>query len=499
MAHFSSFQHELPPVRDYSFLGTEHSVEKPIVHAHGEIALWFDPADHVPWIARAIEAESFEWALVDGYLPAVAYTYRDPASNRTCETTAFAADRHPPRAIHLYIRLIERDGAGETTRCVRLRDHAPIDPAAFDAALDTLRNRWTRFFDDGARFPAADLALLNACKASLVRALITFTGKHPRYGVRAYAAAHDAGFPPAIISLVDCLIDWGHVELARDYLLHYFDRFVTATGRFDYYGPSLAEYGRMLSLVSRLAHITDDSEWLDAVREKCHRIVEWLWTEHEKSPKNLIAGVPEADTRADVDVYFHNNAWVCRGLRDISAVLNRPDDEKRCDAWRGIILDAIAAVTDRSVAPAFIPPVARTTRPFQTMTESRLASYTNYRYWPELLSSGLLSKKQINAIVEYRRAHGGEIAGMTAFYDRADNWPIAEYARGLLHMGRPDDVRRVLYSHLAGHTTPQTWTAYEQVSTNTAGHRRAAADYCVPAQLVAPRLLAWTHQPAIEP
>jgi len=498
MSSFASYRHELPPVRDYTFLGTENSVEKPIVRPSGEIWLWFDPADHVAWIRKAVEAESFEWGLADGYLPAVTYTWRDPESDRTCEMTAFAADRVPPGAIHLYVRLAE---SGHQPRCFRLRDLAPIDEAAFDAAfeaaLQALRDHWTRFFDEATAISAGDPTLLNACKASLIRALITFTGKHPHYGVRSYAAVQDEGFPPTIISLVNCLVDWGHAELARDYLLYYFDRFVTDAGRFDYYGPSLAEYGQMLSLVGKLAGAVKEIEWLAAIAPKCERIREWLWAERERSESGLIAGVPEADTRAEVDVYFHNNAWVCRGLRDLARVLGRPGEAERCEAWRGVILDAIAAVTDRSTTPAFIPPVARKMKPFASMTESGFASYTNYRYWLELLSSGILMSEQMAGVVEYRRAHGGIVAGMTAFGDHADNWPIAEYTRALLDMGRADEFRTVLYAHLAGHTTPQTWTAYEQVSTNTDGHRKAVADYCVPAQLVAPRLLAWANQAGI--
>ena len=512
MSGVASDRPALQPVRDHTFLGTERSVEKPIVHADGEIHLWFDAADCVPWIRQARKARTYDWRLVDGYLPAVEYTYRDPGSNRTCEMTAFAADREPAGAISVYVRLVERSGAGTAVRAFRLRDGAPVDPPAFEAALQALRERWRRFFDEGAPIECRDPLVMQACKASLVRALITFTGRHPHYGVRGYESARDDGFPPAVISLVDCLTDWGHAPLAREYLAYWFERFVTNTGRIDYYGPSLAEYGQLLSLVGKLADAAPDRDWLDAVRpkgervrpkcerarSKYERVREWIWAQQADSPHGLIAGVPEADTRAEVDVYFHNNAWCWRGLRDAARALGHPDDEARCEAWRRAILDAIEAVTDRSTVPAFIPPVARRVQPFESMTQDDLASYTNYRYWPELLSSGILPHDTASAIVEYRRSRGGEIAGMTAFRDHADNWPIAEYARGLLHLGRTDDARRVLLDHLAGHVTPQTWTAYEQVTTNAQGDRRAAADYCVPAQLVAPRLLAWLSQAGVQ-
>jgi hypothetical protein len=285
-------------------------------------------------------------------------------------------------------------------------------------------------------------------------------------------------------------MDWGHVEKAREYLLYYFQRFVTETGRFDYYGPSLAEYGQMLHMVRRLADSSKDREWLAEIQPKLERMCEWLWAEQANSKTGLITGVPEADTRHQVDVYFHNNTWCWRGLRDIGGVMGR-SDEARCEAYRRVILSAVEAVTDKTCDPPFIPPVARRMAPFKSMTQDDFASYTNYRYWLELLSSGILPKEQMDAIVKYRVTRGGEVGGMTAFRQWADNWPIFEYGCAFVNMGKVEDSKRVLFSHLAGHVTPGTWTAYEQVSVETQGYRRAKADYCVPVQLVAPRLLAW--------
>jgi hypothetical protein len=289
---------------------------------------------------------------------------------------------------------------------------------------------------------------------------------------------------------VDCLASWGHVSLSLDYLLYYFERFVTETGHFDYYGPSLAEYGQMLSLVRRLVDITDNHEWLDVIRPKLERIYDGLWSKQLNSRSGLIAGVPEADTRNQIDIYFHNNAWCWRGLKDIMSVLGRFDMEERCDLFHESIIKMIEEVADKESEPTFYSPVARKMKPFKTMTQDALASYTNYRYWPELLSRGILSREQMDAITKYRIIHGGEVNGMTHFVNRADNWPIAEYGMALLEMGKTDEFYRLLFSHLVGHQTLQTWTAYEQVSLKGKPCRKAVADYCVPVQLVAPRLLA---------
>jgi hypothetical protein len=482
-------RHPLPPVQDYTLLGTELADDKPIVRFPGEIYLWFNPADHVPWLNESIAAGAFELELVDGYLPAVKYQWQRPNSPQSCEMIAFAADAESPGAIWLYVRLTETAPEGTRIQHFRLRDLAPIGAVEFDAALAALRARWESFFDKGRQFPGADPLLLNAAKASLVRALITFRGKHPRYGVGGYAERIHDGFPPTTIALVNCLLDWGHPGLAADHLRYYFRRFVTATGRIDYYGPSLAEYGQLLELVRRVDDLAPDRAWLTEVRPKVERLRTWLWQAIENSSSALIAGVPEADTRGEVDVYFHNNAWCWRGLRDIATVLGTPD-EPRCEEFRQRILAAIAGVTDHSTSPPFIPPVARRVTPWESMTQDTFASYTNYRYWLELLSSGVLPHAEASAIIHYRRQHQGEAAAMTRFMQHADNWPITEYGLALLSWGELGAARDVLFGHLAGHTTPNTWTAYEQVSLGTESARRAIADYCVPSQLVGPRLLA---------
>src|SRR4029079_3805866 len=70
----------LPPVHDYTFLGTELSGAKPIVSFGGRIEFWFDPADHVPWVKQSVAAGKFDVQLVHGFLPALHYVYHKPDS-----------------------------------------------------------------------------------------------------------------------------------------------------------------------------------------------------------------------------------------------------------------------------------------------------------------------------------------------------------------------------------------------------------------------------------
>ena len=119
-----------------------------------------------------------------------------------------------------------------------------------------------------------------------------------------------------------------------------------------------------------------------------------------------------------------------------------------------------------------------------SLTATIEASYTNYRYWPELLSSGLLPAEMANRIVEARLSGGGQFCGMTRFADHLDDWPLADHLYGLWSLGRKDDFLLSLYGHVAYHQVEGHLTAYEQISFPPG---KRVADYCLPCQLVAAR------------
>ena len=64
------------------------------------------------------------------------------------------------------------------------------------------------------------------------------------------------------------------------------------------------------------------------------------------------------------------------------------------------------------------------------------------------------------------------------------------------HSATASDTRWAVFSHLAHHQTPGTFTAYEQVSVfgskeNNYSDRTYGAHYCVPSQVVIPIMLKW--------
>ncbi len=96
------------------------------------------------------------------------------------------------------------------------------------------------------------------------------------------------------------------------------------------------------------------------------------------------------------------------------------------------------------------------------MTGSRIGSYTNYRYWPELLSSGLLPPDLAGRVVRARLEFGGQFAGMSRFETWLDDWPLFDHLAGLHRYDYRDDLLLCLYGHVAYNQAEGHLTAYEQ-------------------------------------
>ncbi len=339
--------------------------------------------------------------------------------------------------------------------------------------------------------PFLDLSV----KTGLAHIDATFEGDHPKYGVNGYAAEQHGGFPPTIIAAVDALTAWGLSARAKQLFRYWLAHFVREDGTFNYYGPSLSEYGQMLHTAALVDERAGPSDWWTEGFAALDRISEYLLRLRAAAAQEdgLMTGVPEADTRKDTGKYFHNNAWVVKGLACWADLCDRRQAAPTTPAAAiRTTAAALAADTLRAIRrtwPAdasewWLPPRIEPMPLPTSLTSTVEASYTNYRYWPELLSSGLLPAELANRVVDARLTAGGQFCGMTRFSDHLDDWPLAEYLYGLWSLGRTNDFLMSLYGHVAYHQAEGHLTAYEQV-TFPPGNR--AADYCLPCQLVAAR------------
>ncbi|MHC4538425.1 MAG: hypothetical protein ACYS74_01425 [Planctomycetota bacterium] len=339
--------------------------------------------------------------------------------------------------------------------------------------------------------PFVDLSV----RTGLAHIDATFRGDHPKYGVGRYADDRHDGFPPIIIAAVDALSSWALNSRATQLFRYWLSHFVRDNGTFKYYGPSITEYGQILHTAALLEERAGTESWWHEGFSELDRISEYLLQLHASAAKEggLISGVPEADTRTDIGKYFHNNAWASKGLQRWAELCERrratptttiPTIRKVSTALARDTLRAIQTTWPDDPSDWWLPPrVEPLARP-TCLTGTREASYTNYRYWPELLSSGLLPHNMANRIVNARLSAGGQFCGMTRFLERLDDWPLTDYLYGIWSLGRKSDFLLSLYGHIAYHQAEGHLTAYEQV---TFPPGRKVADYCLPCQLVAAR------------
>lgn len=453
----------------------------------------FDPHDHLP----DLPAEPVRRELIDGRLPGVRYTFV-AESGSAMEETVFLRPGDPEVA---YAEVVTPGGR----RCFGVTPElGPVEPAVYDAALAEFRAFWLRELLPAIDVDLPEPRLVDASIAAIARASSTFVGDHPKYGLGVYAQPEHDGFPPTVLWMTSACLEWGLLDRARAYLSYYFDHFVQDDGTFAYYGPAVSEYGQMLDLVARYVRYTGDGEWLEVQRRKVAALAGLLVSLRERSleqptdaiTRGLLYGSPEADTREETQYYLSGTAWGCRGLLE-AARLGRGLGWAEADGWAREA-EALRSDLNRAARgslipgdPPFVPPYPGLATPFQSMTADTLASYTNYRYGPELLAAGALDQDLAEAVFEYRRRMGGELAATTRFGDRLDDWPLALQARALLADDRVEQYLLALYGHLALQQTPGTYCAYEQVAIRGEQARTYAADYCVPAQLTIPLMVRW--------
>ena len=368
----------------------------------------------------------------------------------------------------------------------------PAGDAAFDGDIIAGNlQRLTTVPEVDTGHPLLDLSV----KTGLAFTDATFQGDHPKYGVKIYGRNEHDPFPPTIIAVVDALSAWGQHARAKRLFHYWLLALVNADGTVRYRGTSIAEYGQLLHTASVLEERTGADGWWEECRAVLERIADHLLRLRSETAggDGLLVGCPEDDERDKPGKYFHNNAWAAKGLLRWAALCERLDfmpsaSPDTCrDVSAALQRDLLAAV--RQTWPDdpddwWLPPQLEPLPRPECLTATREASYTNYRYWPELLSSGVLPPDLADRIVNARLRGGGQFCGMTRFLDRLDDWPLADYLYALWDLGRKDDFLFSLFGHVVYHQAEGHLTAYEQISFPPG---REVAPYCMPCQLVAAR------------
>ena len=352
-----------------------------------------------------------------------------------------------------------------------------------------------------------DAYLDQSVKTGLVFIDATFDGDHPKYGVKHYADERHDGFVPTIVAAIDALTAWGLCGRAATLFTYWLDTFVKQNGTVRYYGTAISEYGQLLHTATLLYERGGRAPWWNSGKGALTRMADYLLDLNAQAAakSDLIPGIPEADiskadpnnlsdaAHSEANRYFHNNAWVVRGLTRWAALMEatgtsgaHAPSQIRAQA-QNLERRTLAAIDQTWPSDPdawWFSPQVEPCPPPENLTASTVASYTNYRYWPELLSSGLLPARLAHRIVNARLSTGGQFCGMTRFCERVDDWPLADYLYGLWQLGRKNDFLLSLFGHAAYNQAEGHLTAYEQI---TLPPMTEMAPYCLPCQLVVAR------------
>lgn len=478
-------------VIDYAFLSYQDSPECFIISRNGSVRHWQEGlrtglpvqrrTQKLPELCHIENAENIPWQWKKLYLPIleignnILFAYKD----------------------ELWCKLEDK--------FISYPEEKPIYSNEFYKVINEIENYWDNWLNSGTILPAMTPRLDAAWKMSLIHCRCAFAGRHSKYGVEKYGEFRADGFPPTIISMCQTLANFNHLTEAQELFSYYLNRFIRSNGTIDYYGSSFAEYGMLLATAALLCSKSNGPEYFQKIHSHLTNLCRFLynvmnpWVTEPGSYYYLPCGSPEADRRKDKGEYFHNAAWMYRGMIELYKVV-APFMEKE-EAWELRHISQVLkcridkAWQERLAALNGFPPYAvHVDEPFDDVSSTVERAYANYRYYPEMLSSGVFDQTSMLAIIKVREECKGEIAGLTRFYwpeypeELADHWTLFSYAKGLMELKDKSRFMKLLRAHLVNYMSPDLFYAYESVTIKGAP-RFGYSDWCIPAQLVLPQML----------
>ncbi|MBQ6471166.1 MAG: hypothetical protein IJJ33_04220, partial [Victivallales bacterium] len=433
----------VPLPNSFDLLGAETSPWKPLVNEKGVITIetQFTPPGMQPDVFAGVRrtlltlfapencglgafVAPISHECLDGWLPATSLHFRTSRFSDLHELAFVDGDnsllvRLKADAGTIYYR-VAIPAETEASRLWDMPDPQPErlpDGERFDTGLARLRQHWmTEFAPVFSRLPSSPL-LRNAVLAALAKSFLTQYDGGLRYGATRYYC--DDGpcaesFPPTILTLVSACLHYGLEKKALPFLGRFLDSFVSEKGELLHRGngASLSEHGMLLDVFGQIT----DADFRRKYSATVGRVAERLLRLVQEAGHGLIACCPEDDVRAcPPRQWFSCNLWVSRGLLG-----HFRDDAAESTVAREFAERTVRICRESAIATKdglFVPPSPDWREPFADMNDfvpfmptddiHSVASYTNYRFYPEMLSSGLLPSDLAASIVQYRRRHGG--------------------------------------------------------------------------------------------
>lgn len=527
---FSKVCAEVPQNNSYDIIGTEKSIWKLLVNEKGVITIetQYTPEgmaiDYFDCVRRTLATmfapektifgtfkKAISHAKLDGFLPVSVITFE--TDKGAIKEFALVDDND-----NLLVK-IEFDNkifcfksaipqTADPAVIYEMSDPeiaALADSSEFDTALAQIRRYWNEKLAPVIAWDCPHEYLKNAVLSAFVNAFITQYNGAIRYGATRYY--HDAertaeSFPPTIFTMFEACRHFGLLSEGERFFAHFLKNFVSDDGVIHHRGngASLSEHGMLLECAAAASKKfqLEHKAKIAAVAERLLKLA---------AAGELIDCCPEDDLR-DYPYYkwFSCNLWVCRGLLEYHKISPLSSEQQK------IAADFTAEVTDicrKSAIPTakglFIPPYPGYDKPFSDMNDfvdfvegtdiHSVCSYTNYRFYPEMLSARILDDDLVNEIVNFRKNHNGDFHGATAFrifrdykpYRYClDDWPIYHYLKGLADSKNEDEFIRILAGHMALHQSRGTFFAPEMSFRDYLD-----STHCVPSQLIVPLAMSY--------
>lgn len=528
--YFSKACREVPQNNSFDIIGTEKSVWKLLVNEKGAVTIetqytpdgtkidYFDCVRRTLLTMFSTEKAGFgnfkkaiSHSKLDGYLPVSVINFE---TDKGLITEYALVDMNDALLVKIEFE--------NKTFCFKSSIPQTTDPAEiwqmsdpeiqqldngseFSTALAGIRQYWN---DKLARIIAWECPseyLKNGVLAAFVNAFITQYDGAIRYGATRYyhdAARTAESFPPTIFTMFEACRFFGMQSEGERFFAHFLKNFVSPEGEILHRGngASLSEHGMLLECAANAgtAFQQQFKPVFDAVADRLFKLL---------GGGELIDCCPEDDLRDyPYHKWFSCSLWVVRGLLEYHKFSPVSTEKQKLIAgFAAEVNDTCRKSAIPTVDGIFVPPYPDYTEPFSDMNDfvdfvdgtdiHSICSYTNYRFYPEMLSSRLLDTDLVREIIKFRKARGGDFHGATAFrifrdYEPyrycLDDWPIYHYLRGLADCGDTDEFVRILAGHMAIHQSRGTYFAPEMSFRDYLD-----STHCVPSQLILPLAISY--------
>lgn len=432
----------------------------------------------------------------------------------------------------------------EEYRNVSLYTQGNVGTISKDSFYDVLLSvlaYWRSFEQGMSQLSLPDKTLERGYIGAMMVTDSTLNGEAPVYGHRNYGTEGHSNFPPTWITAFLSYSMTGQRLRARSMLTHLLLHMVDQRGRIIYrqghsqrLAASASEYGQIFWAIDRYEAVIGSFFWLEDYLPILYRMADYVLSSVRPSeyfPNRLVVHMcAEADSNDRVYEYVQNTLWTVRGLEGLCRLLNRYKAdaayyEKVCQTLLSDMREILCAAQVESRFGSLVPfqlgytalpltlglcrdthyPVSekewkryisKTDGAHDRIDEVDIQDeqdlyenlYANYRYYPELLSSALLTKAQASAIVNMREALGGELLGMTRLWDGLDDWPAYHIAMHWIEAGYIQKFQMLLYAHTLYHGLPDFHIYYEQPTFDN-GQMHVFRDSCIPSTLLTPLMV----------